>query len=168
MGVDASSRITEHYSKISFRLAFQAYHENNRFPCSFDGCEAKLATRGCLVRHMKLVHENLKRPKTTKVGKSHKKHPKKPIAALLTGAILPREIEREIIVQGRTFELSLPELSKEAEALKSDSETEPQNLPEEVQKLGTEKEPEKDCEKVVFPENCFLLPARQIKLNNQA
>jgi hypothetical protein len=40
----------------------------------------------------------------------HKKHPKRPIAALLTGAVLPREVEREMIVGQRTFDLHLPDL----------------------------------------------------------
>ena len=107
-----------------FRL-FKAYHENKRFSCSFAGCEAKLATRGKLAHHMKALHENQKRPKISrKSSKSHKKNPKKPIAALLTGAVLPREVERAIIVDGKTFELSLPELSQEVAALKSDSEME--------------------------------------------
>jgi hypothetical protein len=41
----------------------QAYHENKRFGCSFEGCDARLSTRGALSRHMKLCHENLKKPK---------------------------------------------------------------------------------------------------------
>ena len=73
---------------------------------------------------MKAMHENQKRPKISKKPKSHKKNPKKPIAALLTGAVLPRDVEREIIVEGKTFELSLPELSQEVSTLKSDSEME--------------------------------------------
>ena len=142
-------------------FVFQAYHENNRFPCSFEDCEAKLATRGKLVNHMKVMHENLRRPKTKrKVQKSTKKHPKIPIAALLTGAQLPREIEREIIVAGRTFELDLPELSQEVAALKSDSDIEPQILNDEAQKVN-------DQEKAVPPGGYFLLPVRQIKLSNQ-
>jgi len=76
-------------------------------------------------RHLNVMHQNLKKPKKkVRKSKPHKKHPKRPIAAVLTGAVLPREVEREIIVEGKTFELTLPELSREVEALKSDSETE--------------------------------------------
>ena len=110
---------------------------------------------------MKVMHENMRRPKTKrKVQKSTKKHPKKPIAALLTGAQLPREIEREIIVAGRTFELNLPELNQEVAALESDSDIEPQILNDEAQKV-------KEQEKVALPEDYFLLPVRQIQLSNQ-
>ena len=41
---------------------------------------------------------------------------------MLTGAFLPRNVEREIIVEGKTFELCLPELNREVEALNSHSE----------------------------------------------
>jgi len=76
---------------------------------------------------MKVVHTNVKKPKKVRKSKPHKKHPKRPIAALLTSAALPREVEREIIVEGKTFPLNLPELSREARALKSDSDTDVQD-----------------------------------------
>ena len=79
---------------------------------------------------------------------------------MLTGAQLPREIEREIIVAGRTFELNLPELNQEVAALESDSDIEPQILNDEAQKV-------KEQEKVALPEEYFLLPVRQIQLSNQ-
>ena len=160
------------------RLKFQAYHKNNRFACSFEGCDAKRATRGSLANHMKTMHENLKRPtKPKKAPKSHKKHPKKPIAALLTGAVLPRELEREIIVEGKTFELSLPELSQEVAALKSDSEAEVQGLEiespmkvptcdQEMEKTGPGKEDEiRGPNPSENPQpQFFLLPVRQLKI----
>lgn len=77
-----------------------------------------------MIRHMKKLHEDLPVTKPKKVCKSkpHKKQPKLPIAAMLTGAFLPRNVEREIIVEGKTFELCLPELNREVEALNSHSE----------------------------------------------
>ena len=101
----------------------QDYHERERLSCSYENCDAKFMSRGPLSRHMKVVHVNIKKPKKIRKSKPHKKHPKRPIAALLTGAALPREVEREIIVEGKTFELDPTELSQEVRALKSDSET---------------------------------------------
>ncbi len=123
---------------------------------------------------MKAMHENLKRPtKPKKTPKSHKKNPKKPIAALLTGAVLPREIEREIIVEGKTFELSLPELSREVAALESDSDAEVPSLEIESPLKATtcdpvteESVPGKDDENAsenIQPQ-FFLLPVRKVKI----
>ncbi len=100
------------------------------------------------------------------------------MAALLTGAVLPRELEREIIVEGRTFELSLPELSQEVGALKSDSEAEAPILEVESPLKGPACEPETEesvqrkSDEIRGPNPAespqpqfFLLPVRQLKIN---
>jgi len=67
-----------------------------------------------MIRHKKAIHSDVKKEvKVRKPQKSTKKHPKKPIAALLTGAFLPRDVEKEIILKNKTHPLIIEDLQKE-------------------------------------------------------
>lgn len=63
---------------------------------------------------MKTIHNDEKRQaKPRRPPTSTKKLPKKPIAALLTGASLPREVEREMIQNQQVYPLRLEDLQEE-------------------------------------------------------
>ncbi len=63
---------------------------------------------------MKTIHEGVKKQaKPRKPPTSTKKLPKKPMAALLTGATLPREVERDMIVFQKVYPLKLDNLQEE-------------------------------------------------------
>ena len=124
-----------YYKESNLQDHLKGYHDGKRFPCTVDGCEARLSSRRKLSNHIKAVHHEKKPPKHPKTGperaaRSDKGLAKRSMVALLTGADIDKQKDQQLL-NGEVGRLDPVELAKEVEenpdlnATVSESEEEP-------------------------------------------
>lgn len=109
----------------------KGYHEGQRFPCPFEGCEKRLASRLARKRHMKLFHEDeekIKKKKKPPVTRKDKGKAKKAMAAVLCGLPFEPKTSKNIMTSEGKVEIHPEDIAKElgddSEYLKETSDDE--------------------------------------------
>lgn len=117
---DGCSRV--YFYKRNLKQHVKTFHEGKRFKCDVENCGKTFATKAKLQNHCVLLHTNPKIRKPPKVLDERKPRKdkglrKKSMAALLSGIILPSEVDRKIALNNVTPEVELA-IRKETESLK--------------------------------------------------
>lgn len=101
-----------YFYKRNLKQHIRTFHEGNRFKCEVEGCGKTFATKAKFQNHSTSIHTNPKMRKPPKVlderkPRKDKGQPKKSMACLLSGIVLPCEVDRNIALNNVTPEVEL-------------------------------------------------------------